>query len=493
MIKDIAIVLDCGATNVRCIAMDSQGQIVASKSAPNETDADALCPDGRIWDLEKLWGKLCNASKEVISAIDTQRIAGVTVTTFGVDGALVDEAGKLLYPVISWQCPRTAPIMENIGKYIPLEKLYHTTGVYPYNFNTINKLIWLKENQPELIKSAHRFLFIPSLLIHKLSGAFVNDASMLGTSMFSDLSTRKPSAEVLEAIGIDEALFGEIGEAGQQVGMVNEQAFSETGIPTGTPVLLAGHDTQFAIFGSGAEFNQPVLSSGTWEILMARSKSCRTTSEELQQQLTTELDAIAGGFNIGQNWLGSGVLEWFSKNFYPELKGNELYEQMISDAEAVLPGCEGVSVDAAFHNDGANIEGGAIKGLTIATTRAQIYRAFLESLACRLRESLEILEKAGEFKAESIICVGGGSKNRLWNQLRANICQVPIHLIEQKETTVLGASLFVFAGTKVFDTIEAARQNVLGKQQVITPDSTQKELWEQLYQQYVESKKQSTC
>nr|WP_235207974.1 FGGY family carbohydrate kinase [Saccharicrinis fermentans] len=102
--KDIAIVFDCGATNVRVIAMDKTGNILASHAMPNETDEDPYFPGGRIWDLEKLWSKLCKAAKIVTGEIDTERIIGTTVTTFGVDGAFTDKKGEILYPVISWQC-----------------------------------------------------------------------------------------------------------------------------------------------------------------------------------------------------------------------------------------------------------------------------------------------------------------------------------------------------------------------------------------------------
>ena len=138
----LAIVFDCGATNVRVIAIDTCGNIVASKSYANETDSDPEYPGGRIWDVEKMWGKLCEASKYVMSRIDKQPIAGVTITTFGVDGALLDKNGNYLYPVISWQCERTKPIMENIGKYFPMNELYHHTGVFPYAFNTIFKFMF---------------------------------------------------------------------------------------------------------------------------------------------------------------------------------------------------------------------------------------------------------------------------------------------------------------------------------------------------------------
>lgn len=486
--KDIAIVFDCGATNVRVIAMDKSGQILASHAMSNETDEDPNFQRGRIWDLEKLWEKLCKASKIVAESIDTERIAGITVTTFGVDGTFVNEKGELLYPIISWQCQRTTPIMDNIEKYIPLKDIYKISGVYPYAFNTINKLIWFKENRPDIIEQSHRFLFIPSLLINKLSGALQNDATMMGTAMMADLGKREFSEEILNAIGVDKDIFGPIAEPGDQAGEISKEAFDLSGIPVGTPVFLSGHDTQFAIFGSGAQLNQPVLSSGTWEILMSRSKSFTASNSELNNNLTTELDAVAGLYNIGQNWLSSGVMEWFSKNFYSELSGDDLYDTMIKEAELEMPGAQGVMVDSAFYDDGTSVNSGTITGLTINTRRSQLYRAFLESLSFRLREGLEALETAGNFKAERIICVGGGSKNRLWNQLRADVCNMPIQLIDQKETTVLGASMFVFAGAGVYKTANIARQKISYNPQVINP-SGNKQVYDQLYKNYIKFKK----
>ncbi|MBI9060678.1 MAG: L-fuculokinase [Marinilabiliaceae bacterium] len=492
MQKDIAIVFDCGATNVRVIAMDTKGSILASKAMSNETDDDPCFEGGRIWDLDKLWGKLCDCSLEVTKTIDAERIAGITFTTFGVDGALVGAVGELLYPVISWQCGRTQPIMESIDRYMPLDKLYELSGVFPYAFNTINKLIWFKENKPDLLEKAHRFLFIPSLLINKLTGAMQNDATMMGTSMMTDLKNRRFSQQILDTIGVDPSLFGEIAEPGDKAGVINLQGSEETGLPLGMPVFFAGHDTQFAIFGSGAKLNQPVLSSGTWEILMSRSTDFRASKKELEKNLTTEGDAINGVFNIGQNWLGSGVLEWFSKNFYPELSGNDLYRTMIEEATQVLPGSHGLQIDPSFYDDGTGGAGGTINGLTINTKRHEIYRALLESLAFRLREGLEALEEAGGFKAERIICVGGGSKNNLWNQLRANVCQVPIQLIDQKETTVLGGALFVFAGSKVFSSVDEARENICYNPHVIQVNSEEKGMWDDLYNKYLAYKKQQS-
>lgn len=482
--KDIAIVFDCGATNVRVIAMDTTGKILASKAMPNETDEDPHYSGGRIWDVEKIWQKLCAAAKEVTQSIDTSRIAGVTVTTFGVDGTFTDEAGKLLYPVISWQCARTQPIMENMAKYLSVERLYQISGVYPYAFNTINKMIWFKENCPEILDQAHHFIFIPSLFLQKLTGELRNDTTMAGTSMMVDLKNRGLSEEILTTIGLEKELFGPLAEPGEQIGSIHLEASEKTGIPQGIPAFFAGHDTQFAIFGSGAEVNQPVLSSGTWEILMTRTTAFNATEMEFHENLTNEADAIPEVYNIGQNWLGSGVLEWFSRTAYSELTGDELYATMIGEAKQIQPGAHGLHIDTAFYKDAHQIHAGSINGLTISTTRSQLYRAFLESLAFRLRQGLEALQNAGNFKAERIICVGGGSKNPLWNQIRADVCNVPIQLINQKETTVLGAALFVFSGAEIFESAEIARQQIDYQPEIILP-SKDVSIYDNLYKKHM--------
>jgi L-fuculokinase len=110
---DIAVVFDCGATNVRAIAINSKGEILASESFPNNTRPDPYFPEYRVWDANEIWYKMCQASKKVMSRINKSDIAGLTVTTFGVDGTLFGKNGEMLYPVISWQCDRTKPIMLN--------------------------------------------------------------------------------------------------------------------------------------------------------------------------------------------------------------------------------------------------------------------------------------------------------------------------------------------------------------------------------------------
>jgi len=465
---DIIIVYDVGATNVRAIAINSKGLILASESITNNTKPDPLYPGYRIWDVDEIWKKICMASRKVISLIDPGRIAGVTVTTFGVDGTLFDKSGKMLYPVISWQCERTARIMADIGKYVSLIDLYRECGVLPFTFNTINKLIWFSENRPELAEKNYRFLFMPSIFSYMLTGEMVNDVTMAGTSMMTNLSARKFSESILARIGFPSEKFGIPVEPGTITGIITGAASKKTGIPLGVPVAATGHDTQFAIFGSGAEINQPVLSSGTWEILMVRSERYRSDREQLDMAITTELDSRPGLYNIGNQWIASGILEWTRRNLYRDIK-KDVYEEMIAGAEKVPSGCNGVKVVPKFYEELKGKPGGEIRGLTMDSTRDEIYRAMLEALSERLVFGKKALEEAGGFRTESILCVGGGSKNRLWNRLRADYTGVPIKVIDHKETTVLGASLFVQAACGNASSPEEARSGIDYRTEIIEP------------------------
>jgi L-fuculokinase len=201
---------------------------------------------------------------------------------------------------------------------------------------------------------------------------------------------------------------------------------------------------------------------------MVRAEGFRSGKEQLDMGITTELDARPWLYNIGNQWIASGILEWARRTLFGDIK-NEVYEVMISGAEKIPPGSNGVKIIPKFYEELKGKPGGQILGLTMESTRDEIYRAMLEALSERLSEGKRALENAGGFKTESILCVGGGSKNRLWNQLRADYTGVPLKIIDQKETTVLGASLFVQAACGNASSPEDARSAIDYKTEIIAP------------------------
>ncbi len=440
----VAIVFDCGATNLRVTAIDRKGELLAAASLLNAPVPDPENPAFRIWDVHGIYENLCGLSREVIARCQGAEIAGVTVTTFGVDGTLCDEAGQPLYPVISWQCTRTAPVLESIGKYLSLDELYRVSGVLPFSFNTLFRLIWLQENHPGLVERSRSFLFLPSVLAGFLGGSPVNDITMAGTSMATSLEERTWSPAIFRATGFPLEKMTPPVEPGTITGTVTAAASAATGLPAGTPVVATGHDTQFALFGSGAGVHVPVLSSGTWEILMVRSSTFHTTPEHRMAGITTEFDSRPGLVNIGNQWIASGLLEWVKNTFYRDCE-EQVYELMSGEAAGVPPGSRGVRVVPEFSASPLRTN---ILGLGPDTGRAEICRASLEALAERFRLGKEALEQAGGFRADEIICVGGGSKNRLWNQLRATASGAVLRVTDRSETTALGASCFVHAAAQ---------------------------------------------
>jgi L-fuculokinase len=202
---------------------------------------------------------------------------------------------------------------------------------------------------------------------------------------------------------------------------------------------------------------------------MVRAEEFKTGEEQLALGITTELDAKPGLYNIGTQWIASGIIEWARRNLYNDIK-SDVYEKMITGAEKVPSGSNGVRVIPKFYEEMTGRPGGQILGLTMETTRDEIFRAILEALSEKLTEGKRVLENTGGFKTDSILCVGGGSKNRLWNRLRANYTGVPIQIISQKETTVLGASLFVQAACGNYSSPEEARSAVNYKTEIIEPE-----------------------
>ncbi len=489
---DVAVVLDCGATNARVIAVDSRGQTLASASRPNTAAPQPGAPDDqwRIWDLDEVFGKLADASSEVCGQIDASRIAAVTVTTFGADGAPVRADGTLTYPIISWQGRRTQRLTSEITELIAPWDIFAETGYQIIYFNTLLRLMWLRQHVPEALESADCWLMMPGVLSMKLCGELSIDPTAAGTMMAMDMIRRDWSPKMLALAELDTSFFPDWVEPGEIIGAVHGAAAGQTGLPKGTPVVAAGHDTQFAPYGSGVRPGEALLSSGTWEILLLRVDSFAPNRFGFEEGLMFECDALPGLWNPQLLMMGSGVLEWIREQFFA---GGEtrtaVYELMINAGREVAPGADGVTVLPSFVSDTGPTKKynthGTILGLTMSTTPAQIYRAALEGVSFQMRSALEILQEATGFSARGIRVVGGGARNELWNQIRADVTGLPVVTTSQQEATVLGAALFALVGTGQFESIEQAMASIEMGETVYEP-SPAAETYQPLYQRYLQ-------
>jgi L-fuculokinase len=467
MANPIVIVWDCGSTNVRAVAIDSTGKVLGEAKAPNQTISQpGGKPDWRVWDIEKIFDNLCRLTGKVIEQIKGKRsaIKAMTVTTWGADVAPVDQEGKLLYPVVSWQCTRTRPIMDRIKQKMDLEDIFQRTGYQVLSFNTLLTLMWLHENAPKVWAKTYKFMHHTGILNHRLTGQFSIDPTMAGTSMAFSIAGRNWDKKMLAMAGADESIWPQMYEPGTVIGTVLPKLAKKMNLPENLPVLAAGHDTQFAMYGSGAPLEEAILSSGTWEILMARTRQFTPNRQTCESGILIEQDACKNLVDPQFLMMASGTLEWVRNRFWAREPEKDIYAKMTAEARAVSPGANGTMFltnfmptcgpAAAFNTPGS------IVGLNVNSSRGEIYRAALEGLAFQLKHALEVFSKTVHYKPKAIRVVGGGSKNPLWNQIRADVTGLPVITITHKEATVLGAAMFAFVGIGEFSILEKVRSAI---------------------------------
>jgi L-fuculokinase len=466
--SDLIIVLDCGSTNLRAVAVDSRGEVVGSASRANAASPQAEGEaDWLVWDLAALWRKLSEACRETVAGVSTAAIRGVVVTTWGADGAPVRADGGLAYPVISWQCPRTNPLVERVAERLSAWEIYQRTGYPILSFNTLLRWLWLREHAPAALADARCWLMMPGLVNQLLCGEWSIDPTAGCTTMAMAIAARDWSDDLLALAGLSRDLFPPWVEPGGAVGAVTEAAASVTGLPSGTPVYAGGHDTQFALLGAGARPGEAILSTGTWEILSLRVDRCAPNREGFEDGVIHEADARPGWWNPQILMMGSGVLEWVRERFYG---GEASYRQMIQDGEQAGIGAGGVMLVPSFvpGTGPARRHGtrGTLLGLGLTTAPGQIYRAALEGLSFQLREALRILGTATGFAEDGLRVVGGGARNDLWNQLRADVTGLPVTVTSGREATLLGAAMAGFVGAGIFASFEEATRAVAGRDEV---------------------------
>jgi L-fuculokinase len=518
--------------------VDELGNVAGICSEPNAALPDPLFPGGMVWDTEGIIAKAKSVTRKLVSTLEGCVPVAITLTSFGVDGTFVDASGDLLYPVISWQCSRSADVAARIAEFIDPGELRRINGLHPFHFNTLFKLLWFREHHPQIIEKAHAFLFMPAILLNRFCGCWITDTTMAGTSMLTSLSGRGFSEKILAATGfgrgIDRAndvgqmnsnpalprnlftgIFPPLVEAGTVVGNLYPGIAAEMGLPAGLPVVSAGHDTQFALFASAQGPNQPILSSGTWEILSVRTplvapgnspadQECDSAKGSVEtpvgdvpvdastpfpdlnslSDLSIEFDALPGFYNPLAMWVASGAVEWAARTYFPHLENQpEKYSTLIQEASKVPPGCDGLRFIPDPSGGGSSQTGRFTRGtrnpgsvnLSPGDSRrvnegpvtnspgnpdqenmgsetlspAHHLRAVFEALAFKLAEGVKTLEKGCGFKASSVVISGGGSKNSLWNQIRADVLGIPLLVSDRAEATSLGAAMFAFAGAKV--------------------------------------------
>jgi len=477
--------IDIGATSIKVGVFAQDGHLRALAQRRNAPEPDPTGEDGwLIWNPDRIWADVCDCIRECVARVgggDT--IHALACTGFGTDGLPLNAAGNPCYPFISWHCGRTASQPKVLAQRVPDEQSFAITGYHNYAINTANRFLWLREHRPDVLDRAHRWLWMQDYVAFKLSGEFSTECTIASTSMLLDLGQRKWSKPMLEAARVDPRILPSVSEAGTQIGVVTQKAAEETGLRKGTPVVTGGHDCEIAVLGAGVNDAETWIDiTGTWEILVATVNTFEPKPQHHADGLDFECHALPDQWICQSLMIAGAVTEWVRENFYRDADSGSVYETMFAEAKAasggvfVLPSfMRGMGPDASKHAMGT------ILGLQTMTHRGQIVRATLEGLCYQLRKQIDAVGRAVASRPKRLRVVGGGQKNPLWLQLKADITGLPVEVTTHPEVTLLGVALLAGIGAGVYRDISDAQSQAQCAIECVEPSALEHDRYSEVF------------
>ncbi len=426
---------DIGTSGTKTILMDTEGNLIAQ----DLQEYDVLTPKP-LW--AEQWPEVwLNATKASIkntvqkSGIPVENIRGIAISgLYGGSGIPLDENMEPVRPCMIWMDRRaeeeTKWVLDSIGE----EKLQEIThnGVDPYYGYT--KILWMKNHEPENWVKTKLFLPPNDYVIYKLTGEIAIDYSSAGNiGGIFDMNSRTWSKEMMDAMGIPLSMMPEkIVESTDIVGGLTKEIAAELGLTKGMPVIASGIDCGAANIGLG------VFESGIYAAAIGTSMCAALISDKpVKGKDLIVWPYLYDAKNLSYYFAGSAtagaIVKWFRQTmcqFEIEAEksgGKNAYDVLNEQAANIPVGSEGLIVLPYFMGERSPIwdsdAKGTIVGLSLAHTKAHIYRAFLEAVAFSLRDAMEA---TGENLGEHILLAGGVTKSKLWRQIFADVTGYPV-------------------------------------------------------------------
>ena len=427
------LAIDIGAESGRVMAVHFDGsglQLEEVHRFPNH----ALTVNGVLqWDILHLWREVqVGVGRSRAHAADPP--ASLAVDTWGVDFGLLDRNGDLIGNPVCYRDSRTEGMMEAVWARVPKAEVFAQTGIQFMAINTLYQMMSLVESGSPQLQIAARFLTVPDLLNYWLSGAQVCEFSNATTTQMLNPVTRSWAGGMLDALGIPLDLFPEVVQPGTRLG-------SFDGVPVIAP---ACHDTGSAVAGVPAQTEKfAYISSGTWSLVGLEVAQPVVNEAALAVNATNE-GGVYGSFRLLKNVMGLWLLQQCRSTWEQEGRAYS-YPELVSLAESAEPLRSFVDPnDDRFLPPGdhpAHIRAFCQQsGQPRPETDAAIARCVFESLALAYRDVLLELQTLTGRPIEVIHVVGGGSRNRLLNQLTADATGITV-LAGPSEATVIGNAL----------------------------------------------------
>lgn len=467
--------IDMGTTNTKAVLFQEDGAVLASAKQPTPFRQQ---PDGgTVCDPEALWGIVCGLLSQVASHLEREalhRIGGIAVTGMGEAGVPLDRSGAPLYPIIAWYDPRTLPYVRRWQADVGAEKLLDITALRNQHIFTANKLQWLRDNEPSLFQRMQRWHCVPDYISYRLTGRSAIDYSLAARTMLFDLKGLCWSPELTDYVGVSRDILPPPLPSGSLIGPVTPEAAAACALPAGIPVFTGGHDHICGAYAVGA-FRPGCLldSSGTAEEVLLSSP-----------QLEPVYAMGRKGYNVGphvfpgQYYLSGGIpasgasVDWSRRQF--------------RDAPVGTPGANGL-LFLPHLRGGSSPErnpttAGTFLGIRDRHDVADLRQAVYEGVCLEMRLLADALLDSGSLA--QVVSIGGGTKDPLWLQTKADVLAHPVIVPEVQESTALGAALLAAVGSKRYESYEDAFLHTFRIGATVLPRPEYAETYQTLYQKF---------
>ncbi|MFD1901484.1 FGGY-family carbohydrate kinase [Enterococcus termitis] len=474
--------IDIGTSSCKLTVFQTDGQPLISET---EKYPVYYPEDGWVeQNPEEWWESICLALQRITTskALENVQIKGIGVDGQGWSMIPIDKNGQVLYNNPIWMDTRAAAICEEVKEKIGAEKIFTISGNSFEPTYTLPKILWLKQEHPEIYKKIDKVLQANSYIVYKLTGEKTQDISQgYGLHCF-DMKQGKWSEEMCQLFGISSDILPSIHLCDEVVGSVNQKAASETGLTQGIPVVAGGLDAACGALGAG------VIAHGETQEQGGQAGGMSVCLNEY----VADPSLIMGYHVVPNHWLlqggtvgGGGVIDWVKNNFCFEEKtnaqfyGTTTYYEM-DQLSATIPAGSQVLVFLPYMkgerspiwNPHAK---GVYFGLEFTKTRAHMIRASQEGVAYSLRHNLEIAEQAGA-SVEELWAMGGSANSEVFTQIKADVTGKVIRVPSSDTATTLGAALLAGVGVGLYKDYEEAREKTVQVQKEYVPNIKNKDI-----------------
>ncbi|MCD2491896.1 hypothetical protein LQE92_04555 [Lacrimispora sp. NSJ-141] len=477
--KAVYIGLDVGTSGCKAALVDRNGKILAI--ARREYGFESPEPGMVELNPATVW----NAVKETLAeAVSPEvEIRMLAVSSIGEAVVMVDKDGGVLRNGITYLDQRGPETTEYIRGRMNDRYLHGLTGVPVNPMYTLNRCIWLKEHQPEIVeKTAHYFMF-GDYITYMLTGQKVIDQSSASRTMLFDAGNLDWSREIGEKFGVPVEKFSPVAFTGATVGKIRKELAEETGLPYDLKIVLGCHDQCSALLGSGAVNPGDIMAGeGSTESINLIIHKENFNDSFYENQLCFEPYIQPGQYIIPVGQLSHGTsIRWFVSEFGADFKagksglssgtggGKEVPVKPKSAGKSIYDlaneNCAPDSGDVYFlpylsrvkSMDASNQALGVFLGLDVNTGRAQMYRALLEGLCFESRTCFDTLQKV-RLPIHKIVASGGCSKSPLFMQMKADVLRRPIHILDNPDAGITGLAMICAVADGAYKNYEEAAE-----------------------------------